>query len=177
MSGSDGRRQTADRGIQRTFRRLRSAVGGQLAVEAWLRERRGDMVWIAIVIVTVMLPLASLTMDIPRYFRLSGQLSQALEATGQGVVNTCLDMGHFEQSGQVRLVDVCLYYESGALFVLNTQDLAGRGYQPRLTGIAYSHSTQRLYLEGEGSLSVFFGLTPALTLRRSVESRVRMVAQ
>lgn len=143
----------------------------------WLRERRGDMVWSAIVIVTVMLPLASLTIDIPRYFRLSGQLSQALEATGQGVVNTCLDMGHFEQSGQVRLVDVCLYYESMALFVLNTQELTGRGYQPRMTDIAYSPSTQRLHLEGEGSLSVFFGLTPALTLRRSVESRVRMVAQ
>ncbi len=144
---------------------------------SWLFGRRGDMVWSAIVIVTVMLPLASLTIDIPRYFRLSGQLSQALETTGQGLVNTCLDMGHFEQSGQVRLVDVCLYYESGALFILNTQDLAWRGYQPLLTNFGYNPSTQRLHVEGEGTLTVFFGLTPAITIRRSVESRVRMVAQ
>ena len=143
----------------------------------WLRGRRGDMVWSAIVIITVMLPLASLTIDIPRYFRLSGQLSQALEATGQGVVNTCLDMGHFERSGQVRMVDVCIYFESTALFTLNTQELTRRGYQPRMTDIRYDPTAQRLYLAGEGALSAFFGITPALTLRRSVESRVRMVSQ
>lgn len=173
--GDDRGRQTADSLIQRAFRRLWSAVGRY--TRSWIADSRADMVWSAIVIVTVMLPLASLTIDIPRYFRLSGQLSQALETTGQGLVNTCLDMGHFEQSGQVRLVDVCLYYESGALFILNTQDLAWRGYQPLLTNFGYNPSTQRLHVEGEGTLTVFFGLTPALTIHRSVESRVRMVAQ
>lgn len=177
MEVCDDRRPTTDSHAPSVLRRLWSVVGRPVSMGGWLIDGTGDMVWSAIVIITVMLPLASLTIDIPRYFRLSGQLSQALEATGQGVVNTCLDMGHFERSGQVRMVDVCIYFESTALFTLNTQELTRRGYQPRMTDIRYDPTAQRLYLAGEGALSAFFGITPALTLRRSVESRVRMVSQ
>ena len=41
-----------------------------IANRQWLLGRRGDMVWNALVIVTVLLPLAGLAIDVPRYFAL-----------------------------------------------------------------------------------------------------------
>src|SRR5690606_14330801 len=34
----------------------------------WLQSSRGDMVWNALVLISVLLPLASLTLDVPRYY-------------------------------------------------------------------------------------------------------------
>ena len=40
----------------------------------------GDMVWNALVIVTVLLPLAGLAIDVPRYFALRSRLQIAADA-------------------------------------------------------------------------------------------------
>lgn len=145
----------------------------------WLRGRQGDMVWSAVVLVTVMLPLAALTLDIPRYYRLAGQLNQALEAAAQDAALTCMDMAHFEHTGQIRMRDsLCLQVVAEGRFQDNVDEILGRGGMfPQLVAVAYDPARQRVHVEGQAQMDVFFGLTPRITVRRTANSYIRMVVR
>ena len=65
----------------------------------WLLGRRGDMVWNALVIVTVLLPLAGLAIDVPRYFALRSRLQIAADAGAEAAARA-VDIRALHQHGR-----------------------------------------------------------------------------
>ncbi len=59
----------------------------------------GDMVWNALIIVTVLLPLSGLAIDIPRYFALRSRLQGAVDAAAEAAARQ-VDIPHFMNTGE-----------------------------------------------------------------------------
>ena len=67
--------------------KARAEIGAALSLTSTLDLRpgsRGDMVWNALIIVTVLLPLSGLAIDVPRYFALRSRLQAAVDAARGG---------------------------------------------------------------------------------------------
>ena len=60
------------------------------------------MVWNALVIVTVLLPLAGLAIDVPRYFALRSRLQIAADAGAEAAARA-VDIRHYINTGETRL--------------------------------------------------------------------------
>ena len=56
------------------------------------------MVWNALVIVTVFLPLAGLAIDVPRYFALRSRLQIAADAGAEAAARQ-VDIPHYQNTG------------------------------------------------------------------------------
>ncbi len=95
----------------------------------WLADRRGDMVWNALIIVTILLPLASLCIDVPRYFILRARLQAACNAASEGAARA-VDIAYFQTTGDTRLDPGQAASNASALFSAGVSSLAGRGYNP-----------------------------------------------
>ncbi len=59
------------------------------------------MVWNALVIVTVLLPLAGLAIDVPRYFALRSRLQIAADAGAEAAARA-VDIRHYINTGETR---------------------------------------------------------------------------
>ncbi len=143
---------------------------------AWWRDVRGSLVWNAVVILLVFLPVASLAVDVSAYFRVASHLEQSLATAAQDAANTCLDLATFSQVGTATLDLPCLYRVAGQRFEQVTSSLATDQHVPSLTQVACHNDCQTVTLQGTATLHVFFALSPAVTVTRTVSSRVRMTA-
>lgn len=143
---------------------------------AFVRAARGDLVWNALLLLTVFLPLASLTVDVPEYFSAASYLEQALAASSQDAANACLDLQRYSQSGLAALDPHCLRRTAQQRFAQATAELAAMGHRPALVHTACRTHCQEVTLRGTVAVRVFFALSPALTITREATSRARMTA-
>lgn len=139
----------------------------------WLRSSHGDMVWNALVLITVLLPLASLTIDVPRYYVLKVRLQLAADATAE-MTAQCVDFPHFQNTGETRLDSQCWWSQAHNLFAATVQPLESKGYQPRLDQIAVDEQNDIVRVDASGSTRLFFGVTPAVRVQVTAQSKFRM---
>ena len=137
--------------------------------------RAGDMVWSALLFITIFLPLASLSVDVPEYFRVATLLQGALDAAAQEAVNDCLDLEGFSNTGTARLKSACIRQVAGQRFHSETSSLATEGHSPVLTSVSCSQGCKSLEVQGTVSTRVFFSMSPQIRILRAARSDVRMV--
>jgi hypothetical protein len=140
---------------------------------AWLRSRRGDMVWNSLVLVAVLLPLASFTIDVPRYYVLRSRLQLAADAAAQATAQ-CVDMAHFQNTGETRLELGCRQREPHQVFQATVAPLLVRGYTPTLTAVLVDEAADTVTIRAQGATRLFFDLTPPITVRVAARSTFRM---
>lgn len=137
----------------------------------WMLSRQGDMVWNALVIVTVMLPLMGLTLDIPRYFILRSTLQSAADAAAEAAAQT-LDAGAFINAGEVSLASYAT--DSAArVFYAVAAPASDRGYGIALDGVSIDESNDTVAVTAHGALRYLFGLTPEVAIHVQASSRFR----
>ena len=76
--------------------------------------------------------------------------------------------------GEVRLLADCVPREANTLFGLATQDLAAKGYSPRLGMVAVDEGADTVDVDASGTTTLFFGLMPAFTVDVHAKSSFRM---
>ena len=131
------------------------------------------MVWNALVVVAVLLPLASLTIDVPRYFTLRARLQLAVDAAAEAAAR-CVDMPHFQNAGDARLRVGCVQQEANRFFALSTGDLAAKGYAPALGAVVVDESGDTVSAEASGTTRLVFNLTPEFAVHVQAVSSFRM---
>jgi uncharacterized membrane protein len=158
--------------IQRLRRRAthpRSAIGNP----PWLFDRRGDMIWSTVILATVVLPLAGLAIDAPRYFALRSRLQIAADAAAEAAARA-VDVRHFATTGETRLQpDACS--EAGWAFTAATGDLAAKGYSAHLVACQVDEAADTVATQANGTLRLFYNLSPPFTARVQASSRFRMI--
>ena len=82
------------------------------------------MVWNALVIVTVLLPLAGLAIDVPRYFALRSRLQIAADAGAEAAARA-VDIRHYINTGETRLEPDRYAGEAAWAFDTAVSDLRG----------------------------------------------------
>jgi Flp pilus assembly protein TadG len=136
----------------------------------FLVSRRGDLVWNTIILVAVFLPLAGLAIDVPRYFALRSRLQLACDAAAQAAAQA-VDIGHFMDTGQVRLrSDAC--GQAGWAFAAATENLHAA---VALDSCQVDEAGDGVLVQGSGVLQPFYNLGPAVRVRATAASRYRMV--
>ncbi len=128
------------------------------------------------VLMTVMLPLASLVFDVPQYFAAAANLEMALDATAQETANDCLRLLLYSQSGTTSLDSSCVASQARRRFAVLTDTMAAAGHVPNLTAVGCRNGCQTVYVQGTTSMRVLFSLSPPITITRSSSSQVRMTA-
>ena len=144
-----------------------------MSLKSWLHDRRGDLVWSTLVIVAVLIPLGGLSIDVSRYFLLRSTLATGADA-GAAAAAQCLDVPHFQNTGETRLLPDCARAEALDAFAANVANLDAVSYQPRFTAIAIDEGRDEVAVRAEGDLRLIFGLTPAFTVQVKARSRYRM---
>ncbi len=139
----------------------------------WVLGRHGNMAWTALMLVAVLLPLASLTIDIPRYFVLRSRLQSATDAAALAAAR-CIDTAYYSETGQTRL-DLAEAAQSAiAAFYGSTASLARTGgYRFSFHGIG----VQGRYVtaSGSGTLYGLFGTTPFVTVHATAQTAYREI--
>ena len=131
------------------------------------------MIWSSIVLITVLLPLASLTIDVPRYYVLRSRLQLAADAATEATAQ-CVDVVHFQHTGETRLQAWCQADEPTLIFQPIVQPLLDKGYRPRLTAVEVDEAADTVTVRAAGETRLFFGLTPPVTLEVSARGGYRM---
>lgn len=139
----------------------------------WARARRGDMVWNAIVIITVMLPLASLSIDIPRYFMLRSHLQKAANATSEAAARS-VDVEKFRDTGKTVLDRDEALDEAMHAWGMNTGPLIAKDFGVSLDDIRVDEGNDIVTVEASGTTRLFFGISPEFTVHATALSRFRM---
>jgi hypothetical protein len=139
----------------------------------WLRDQRGDMVWNALVIVAVLLPLAGLTIDVPRAFILRARLQAACNAASEAAARA-IDVPHFRDTGEVRLDAGKAFASAQNYFAAGTSSLAGGGYQPAMTGFDVDASQRAVTVRATGVMRAMFGLVGDFQVSTASTSWYRM---
>lgn len=160
--------------IGRCWRVVRRGVNLQSSIfnPQWLFGRRGDLVWNTLVVITVLIPLAGLAIDVPRYFTLRTRLQLAADAAAEAAARS-VDIPHFRNTGEVRLAGDA-YGNAAAEFARATGDLAARGYAPSLGAIQVDEGSDTVTVHASGTTQVFFALSPHFTVPVVAQSRFRM---
>jgi Flp pilus assembly protein TadG len=141
----------------------------------WLMEKRGDMVWNTLVIVTVMIPLMGFTIDIPRYFILRNTLQNATDSAAEAAAQT-LDAAAFINAGEVRLSSYASQSAHTA-FDAAASPMTSKGYTLSLDGISVDESNDSVSATAHGDIRYLFGLTPTVTIRVQAQSRYRSIRE
>ena len=141
----------------------------------WLAEKRGDIVWNTLVIVTVMLPLMGFTLDIPRYFILRSTLQNAVDAAAEAAAQT-LDAAAFINAGEIRLDDYAASSANNAFYAA-ASPMTDRGYNMVLDGIHIDEANDRVTAAAHGEIRYIFGLTPAIAIRVQGQSSYRSIRE
>jgi len=141
-------------------------------LRGFLEDLRGDMVWGTIVVATVLLPLASLSIDVPRYYTLRSTLQAATDAAAEGAAR-CIDGPVFENMGEDFLYSSCVQREAASRFYGTAQVLDGKGFSYRFDSVSLSFRS--ITVTAQGSARVFFGILPGFTVHVRSTSRWRAV--
>ncbi len=139
----------------------------------WLRDTRGDLVWTTLVLVAVLIPLGGLSIDISRYFLLRSTLATGADAAAAAAAQ-CLDIPHFQNTGDTRLLSGCAAAEAHDAFAANVADLDAATYHPTFTAIAIDEALDEVNVNAQGDIRLIFGMTPAFTVEVQASSRYRM---
>jgi len=105
----------------------------------WLRDTKGDLVWTTLVLVAVLIPLGGLSIDVSRYFLLRSTLATGADAAAAAAAQ-CLDIPHFQNTGDTRLISSCAASEARGAFAANVADLDSATYHPQFTAISIDES-------------------------------------
>ncbi len=146
-------------------------------MDPFVSGTKANLVWNAMVLMTVLLPLSSLVFDVPQYFAAAANLEMALEATAQGAANDCMRLAAFSQSGTSRLDAGCIDLQARRRFETLTKPLTAAGHAPALTASGCQEGCQTVFVRGVAAIHVFFSLSPAITIVRTGSSKVRMTAE
>ena len=162
----------------RCFRGLFDALAANrksaIAHRPWLLGRRGDMVWSALIIVTVLLPLAGLAIDVPRYFALRSRLQSAVDASAEAAARA-VDIRHYVNTGETRLEPDRYAGEATWAFETAVVDLRTRGYTARLDGIDLDEAADAVSTRASGTIRLFYNLAPPVAVRVTATSWYRMI--
>ncbi len=139
----------------------------------WLGGQSGDMVWNALIIAAVLLPLAGLCIDVPRFFVLRARLQAAANASAEAAARA-IDVPHFRDSGEVRLDRGRAAADAQSYFAAGTRSLAGGGYRPALTGVAVDDGRRTVTVRATGYMQAMFGLVGDFQLAVASTSWYRM---
>ena len=145
-------------------------------VARWLRGREGDIVWNALIIVAVLLPLMGLTLDAPRYFILRTNLQAATDAAAEAASRS-LDPAAWRNAGDVRLDPYWANRNAAEVWALTTASLRSMGYEAALESIRIDETHDTVTVRSRGSLRLLFGTTPPITVRVSSQSRFRIIRE
>jgi uncharacterized membrane protein len=142
----------------------------------WLTNGRGDMVWSALVIVTVMIPLMGLTLDIPRYFILRSTLQNAADAAAEAAAQTADGAAFIHAGDQELLAGSALQYAQ-RVFTEAAAPLSAKGSHLALDGFSIDESGNRVIVTAHGDIRYLFGLAPRVTLHVRGASRFRSIRE
>jgi Flp pilus assembly protein TadG len=140
----------------------------------WLLGQRGDMVWNALVIVTVLLPLAGLAIDVPRYFALRSRLQIAADAGAEAAART-VDIRHYINTGETRLEPDRYAGEAAWAFDTAVTDLRARGYTATLDGVDLDEGADAVSTRASGTIRLFYNIAPPVTVHVGATSWYRMI--
>ena len=132
-----------------------------MSLITWLQDRRGDLVWSTLIIVTVLLPLGGLSLDVPRYFLLRSNLATAADAAAAAAAQ-CVDAPHFQNTGETRLLPDCAQAEARDAFAASLHNLDPATYHPRFVSLSIDESQDEVTVRAAGDLRLIFDLTPRL---------------
>jgi len=136
--------------------------------------RKGDMVWNALIIVTVLLPLSGLAIDVPRYFALRSRLQAAVDAAAEAAARQ-VDIAHYQNTGETRLDADHYAGEAHWAFETAVTNLRARGYTASLDNLSVDEGADAVTADGSGTIRLFYNLTPPVTVRVSATSWYRMI--
>ena len=139
----------------------------------WLCDARGDLVWTTLVLVAVLIPLGGLSIDVSRYFLLRSTLATSADAAAAAAAQ-CLDIPHFQNTGETRLLSKCAAAEAHDAFAANVAELDAATYHPAFTTITIDEALDEVNVNAQGDISLIFGITPAFTVEVQASSRYRM---
>lgn len=142
----------------------------------WLFNRDADLIWSSVVLVAVLLPLASLTLDVPRYFVLRSRLQLAADTAAEAAAQ-CVDIPHFQATGETTLDYWCAYAEPESVFRRSVAPLRAKGYGLYISFIGMDSAQQSVTVYAQGDMPVFFALTPRLTVRVEARSAYRVIVK
>ncbi len=142
----------------------------------WLCGRAGDMVWNALVIVTVLLPLSGLAIDVPRYFALRSRLQAAVDASAEAAARQ-VDIAHYQNTGETRLDTDTYGGEAHWAFETAVTDLRARGYTASFENLSVDEAADAVTVDASGTIRLFYNLTPPVTVRVSATSWYRMIRE
>jgi len=142
----------------------------------WLLGRAGDMVWNALVIVTVLLPLSGLAIDVPRYFALRSRLQAAVDASAEAAARQ-VDIAHYQNTGETRLDTDTYGGEAHWAFETAVTDLRARGYTASFDNLSVDEAADAVTVDASGTIRLFYNLTPPVTVRVSATSWYRMIRE
>ncbi len=142
----------------------------------WLCNRDADLIWSSIVVVAVLVPLAALTLDVPRYFVLRSRLQLAADAAAETAAQ-CVDIAHFQRTGETVLNQWCLMSDPENVFLQTVAPLRARGYGLYFTHFGFDPGAGSVSVFAQGDMPVFFALTPRLIVRVEARSAYRVIVK
>ncbi len=142
-------------------------------IQRFARDRRGD-VWafIAIAMVFLALPLASLTVDVVRGMYVRTHLQVATDAACQAAADS-LDTQAFQSAGVRRIDPSRGRAQAASVFQAGLGDAERVGFSPALA-VGFPTST-RATCQASASLRRLIPLTPPMTAVVSTTSEMRVV--
>jgi Flp pilus assembly protein TadG len=133
------------------------------------------MVWNALIIVTVMIPLMGFTLDIPRYFILRSTLQNAADAAAESAAQT-LDAAAFINAGDVKLSSYAAQ-SANKTFYAAAAPMTAKGYALSLDGVSIDEGKDAVSATAHGDIRYLFGLTPSVSIRVQAQSRYRSIRE
>ncbi|MCX7668770.1 MAG: pilus assembly protein TadG-related protein [Anaerolineae bacterium] len=157
---------------------MRAGIGGResgaRASARWFFGQRGDMVWNALVVIAVLLPLMGLTLDVPRYFVLRSRLQAAVDAAAEAAARA-VDVRHFSTTGETRLDPNRYADEVFWTFQMATADLWTHGYHITLHTLAVDEAADTVTVGASGTLRPIYNLLPPVYVNVRATSWFRMI--
>lgn len=132
------------------------------------------MVWNALVIIAVLLPLMGLTLDVPRYFMLRSRLQAAADAAAEAAARA-VDVRHFSTTGEVRLDPNRYADEAFWAFEAAVADLRARNYNITLHTLALDEAANTVTVGASGTIRPIYSLLPPVFVNVNATSWYRMV--
>ena len=136
---------------------------------------RGDMVFNALVIVAVLLPLASMTVDVPRYLIMRARLQAAANNAAEAAASQCIRTDVFRNTGRALLDTGCAWSVAQDVFSETASPMSAKGYDMTLDDLTVNQSRRQVDALASGTTMVFFGTFPGKRVHVHGRSLFRMV--
>ena len=142
-------------------------------MKRYLRGRAGNVVWWALVIYMVFLPLASLATDVPRFFTMRTTLLSAASAAGEAAAR-CVDVPHYQDTGETRLNLSCVRTVSRQHFDGVTAPFKRGYYSFSLDRVTVDERADAVWVSATGSTRFLWGVLPSPVAHVKIETKYRM---